>query len=205
LSIIKSQNAELIDGSIIKSGAWNTNNDDAYKLIQELQRYQKYAPALNKFNQSIFQADIDRLIYELRSLSNKKFRFFNSKQHIELVERYYAHPVNESIDEIIRDLQEAKAVIQIKKNLEANEALGRKYYGEYWHLNADVNDLKSIAKWMTEFTALVREGTFSENTIDLMSKDLFDIKPERDLAEYIDSGEVVSSVVLYKVLKIIEP
>ena len=42
---------------------------------------------------------------------------------------------------------------------------------------------------MTEFSALVREGTFSENTIDLMSKDLFDINPERDLAEYIDAGE----------------
>ena len=98
-------------------------------------------------------------------------------------------PVPGSIEEIIRDLQEAKAVIKIRKNLEANEALGQKYYGGYWHLNADINDLKAIAKWMNEFTALVREGTFSENTIDLMSKDLFDIKPERDLAEYIDAGE----------------
>ncbi|AMD17277.1 DNA helicase [Methanobrevibacter sp. YE315] len=187
--IIKSQNAELIDGSIIKSGAWNTNNDDAYKLIYELEKYQKYSGALTKFNQSIFQADIDRLIYELRNISHKKFRFFNNKQHIELVERYYAVPVPGSVDEIIRDLQEAKAVIKIRKNLEANEALGKKYYGGYWHLNANVNDLKAIAKWMSEFTALVREGTFSENTIDLMSKDLFDIKPERDLAEYIDSGE----------------
>ncbi|MGX8694069.1 MAG: DUF3320 domain-containing protein, partial [Methanobrevibacter sp.] len=187
--IIKSQNAELIDGSIIKSGAWNNNNDDAFRLIQELQRYQKYSGILSKFNQSIFQADIDRLIYELRNISNKKFRFFNNKQHIELVERYYAVPVSGSVDDIIRDLQEAKAVIKIRKNLEANEALGRKYYGGYWHLNADPNDLKAIAKWMNEFSALVREGTFSQNTIDLMSKDLFDIKPERDLAEYIDSGE----------------
>ena len=63
--IIKSQNAELIDGSIIKSGAWNNNNDDAFRLIQELERYQKYSGILNKFNQNIFQADIDRLIYEL--------------------------------------------------------------------------------------------------------------------------------------------
>ena len=144
---------------------------------------------MTKFNQSIFQADIDRLIYELRNISTKKFRFFNNKQHIELVERYYAVPVPGSIEDIIRDLQEAKAVIKIRKNLEANEALGQKYYGGYWHLNANVNDLKAIAKWMNEFTALVREGTFSENTIDLMSKDLFDIKPERDLAEYIDAGE----------------
>ena len=187
--IIKSQNAELIDGDILKSGAWNNNNDDAFKLIQELQRYQKYAGILNKFNQSIFQVDIDRLIYELRNISNKKFRFFNNNQHVELVERYYAVQVPGNIDDIIKDLQAAKAVIAIRKNLEANEDLGRKYYGAYWHLNADPNDLKAIARWMHEFTALVREGTFSQNTIDLMSKDLFDIKPERDLADYIDSGE----------------
>ena len=187
--IIKSQNAELIDGSIIKSGAWNNNNDDAFRLIIELEKYQKYSAALTKFNQSIFQADIDRLIYQLRALSTKKFRFFNNKQHIELVERYYAVPVPNSIDEIIHDLQQAKAVIKIRKTLEANNALGQKYYGGYWHLNANPNDLKAIARWMNEFTALVREGTFSQNTIDLMSKDLFDIRPERDLAEYIDSGE----------------
>ena len=187
--IIKSQNSELIDGSIIKSGAWNSNNDDAFRLIQELEKYQKYSAALTKFNQSIFQADIDRLIYQLKALSTKKFRFFNNKQHIELVERYYAVPVPQSIDEIINDLLQAKAVIKIRKTLEANNALGQKYYGGYWHLNANPNDLKAIARWMNEFTALVREGTFSQNTIDLMSKDLFDINPERDLAEYIDSGE----------------
>ena len=187
--IIKSQNAELIDASILKSGAWNNNNDDAFKLIQELQRYQKYSGILNKFNQSIFQADIDRLIYDLHQISNKRFRIFNNKQHIELVERYYSVPVSGSIDDIVRELQEAKAVIKIRKNLEANEQLGQKYYGGYWHLNANPDDLKAIAKWMHEFTALVREGTFSENTIDLLSKDLFDIKPERDLAEYIDAGE----------------
>lgn len=52
--VIKSQNAELIDGSILKSGAWNNNNDDAFRLIQELERYQRYSGILNKFNQNIF-------------------------------------------------------------------------------------------------------------------------------------------------------
>ncbi|WP_296789719.1 DUF3320 domain-containing protein [uncultured Methanobrevibacter sp.] len=187
--IIKSQNAELIDGSILKSGAWNNNNDDAFRLIQELERYQKYAGILNKFNQSILQADIDRIIYEIQQLSHKRFRFFNSNQHQEIVQRYYARPVTGSAEDIIRELQEAKAVIKMRRTLEANDALGRKYYGGYWHLNANPNDLKAIARWMHEFTALVREGTFSQNTIDLMSKDLFDINPERDLADYIDSGE----------------
>ena len=41
--------------------------------VQKTERYQRYAPLLNKFNQSIYQVDIDRLIYELRNISNKKF------------------------------------------------------------------------------------------------------------------------------------
>ena len=187
--IIKSKNAELIDGSILKSGAWEGNNDDAFRLIQELERYQKYSHLLDKFNDSIFQVNIDQLIYQLQDLSNKKFRFFNNKQHIELVERYYSVPVTGNVDEIIHDLAEAKAVIKIKNKLDANENLGKKYFGNYWYLGADTNDLKAIANWMNEFTILVNSGTFSQNTIDLLSKDLYDINPERDLAEYIESGE----------------
>ena len=39
--IIKSQSAELIDGNILKSGAWDNNNNDAFKLISQLEQYQK--------------------------------------------------------------------------------------------------------------------------------------------------------------------
>ncbi|WP_407432886.1 DUF3320 domain-containing protein [Methanobrevibacter sp.] len=187
--IIKTQNSELIDGQILKSGAWDNNNDDPYRLIQELAKYQKVAPILDKFNPNIYHANIDRLIYDLNEASHKKFRFFKGNQHLELVERYYNYPVQDDVNTIIDDLNKAKIAIKLKKNLEANEALGKKYYGGYWHLNADINDLKAIAQWMTQFSALTREGIFSQNTIDLLSKDLFEINPERDLVDYIDSGK----------------
>ena len=191
--IIKTQNSELIDAQILKSGAWDKNNDDPYRLIQELAKYQKVADVLNKFNPSIYHANIDRIIYELNELSHKKFRFFKGNQHLELVERYYNYPVQDDINTIIDDLSKAKVAIKLKKNLEANEALAKQYYGGYWYLNADINDLKAIAQWMTQFTALTREGIFSQNTIDILSKDLFDINPERDLVDYIDSGKQFSS------------
>ena len=190
--IIKTQNSELIDGQILKSGAWDNNNDDPYRLIQELAKYQKVAPILDKFNPNIYNANIDALIYQLNELSHKKFRFFKGNQHLELVERYYNYPVQDDVNGIIDDLNRAKIAIRLKKNLEANEALGRKYYGGYWYLNADINDLKAIAQWMTQFSALTREGIFSQNTIDLLSKDLFEVNPERDLVDYIDSGKQFS-------------
>ena len=148
---------------------------------------------MDKFNPNIYKINIDRLIYELNELSHKKLRFFKNKQHIELVERFYNYPVNDDIPTIINDLNQAKIAIKLKKSLEANEALAKKYYGDYWHLNADINDLKSIAQWMTQFTSLTKEGIFSQNTIDVLSKDLFDINPERDLVDYIDSGNRFSN------------
>ncbi|WP_407379124.1 DUF3320 domain-containing protein [Methanobrevibacter sp.] len=191
--IIKSQNSELIDAKILKSGAWDKNNDDAYLIIRELAKYQKVAGILDKFNQGIYHTNIDALIYQLNDLSHKKLRFFKGKQHVELVERYYNVPVPDDIPTIINELNQAKIAIQLKKNLEANESLAKSYYGDYWHLNADVNDLKAIAQWMGQFTVLTKEGIFSQNTIDILSKDLFDINPERDLVDYIDSGNEFSN------------
>ena len=191
--IIKSQNSELIDAKILKSGAWDKNNDDAYLIIQELAKYQKVAEILDKFNPGIYHTNIDALIYQLNDLSHKKLRFFKGKQHVELVERYYNVPVPDDIPTIINELNQAKIAIQLKKNLEANDALAKRYYGDYWHLNADINDLKSIAQWMNQFTILTKEGIFSQNTIDILSKDLFDINPERDLVDYIDSGNEFSN------------
>ena len=72
--------------------------------------------------------------------------------------------------------------------MDANESLARKYYGDYWHLGANVNDLKEIAKWMNEFISLTRDGIFSQNTIDILSNDMFSINPKEDLTEYIESG-----------------
>ncbi|MBQ9025138.1 MAG: AAA family ATPase, partial [Methanobrevibacter sp.] len=191
--IIKSQNSELIDAKILKSGAWDKNNDDAYLIIQELAKYQKVAGILDKFNPGIYHTNIDALIYQLNELGHKKLRFFKGRQHVELVERYYNVPVPDDIPTIINELNQAKIAIQLKKNLEANDALAKRYYGDYWHLNADVNDLKAIAQWMNQFTILTKEGIFSQNTIDILSKDLFDINPERDLVDYIDSGNEFSS------------
>lgn len=192
--IISSKNSELIDGDILKSGVWNNNNDDAYRLINELEKYQKVAKSLDRFNSSIFSADIDRLIGEVRESTHKKLsRLFGNKPHIELVERYYNGPVPKSPEDVLFDLEQAKQVIAIKKQLDANESLARKYYGDYWHLGANVNDLKEIAKWMNEFISLTRDGIFSQNTIDILSNDMFSINPKEDLTEYIESGNLFES------------
>ena len=46
---------------------------------------------------------------------------------------------------------------------------------------------------MNEFVALTRDGIFSQNTIDILSKDMFSINPKEDLTEYIESGNLFES------------
>ncbi|MDO5849384.1 MAG: DUF3320 domain-containing protein [Methanobrevibacter sp.] len=188
--MIESKNSSLIDSSIITSQIWKLNNDDPYKLIKDLELYQSQSRILNKFNDNILQADINGLIREIQDLANKKFRLFNSnKKKIEnIVGRYYKHGIPDT-NQIIRDLNAVKVVIDFKNKIESNKELARQYFGQYWYLGANINDLKAITKWMKEFWLLVGEGVFSNQTIELLSKDLFNINASDNLSNYISLGE----------------
>ncbi len=188
--IIESKNSSLIDSSIITSQIWKVNNDDPYRLINDLELYQNQSRILSKFNDNILQTDIDDLIRQIREVDGKKFRLFkNNKKKIEnIVGRYYQRFIPDS-DQIIRDLSTLKVAIDLKKKVEANSDLARQYFGQYWYLGANVNDLKSITKWMKEFWMLVEEGVFSTKTIELLSKDLFNIDAKDNLSNYIALGE----------------
>ena len=77
-----------------------------------MEKYQKVAKSLDRFNSSIFSADIDRLIGEVRESTHKKLsRLFGNKPHIELVERYYNGPVPKSPEDVLFDLEQAKQVV----------------------------------------------------------------------------------------------
>ena len=188
--LIESKKSSLIDSSIITSKIWKLNNNDPYKLIEDLELYQGQSKILSKFNDNILKVDIDKLIRDVTEVSNKKFRLFNNnKKKIEsIVGRYYQRPVPDS-NQVVRDLNTAKVAINLKHKIERNDGLAKQYFGEYWHLGANTNDLKSITTWMKEFWALVDEGIFSTQTIDLLSKDLFNINASDNLSSYISLGE----------------
>ena len=177
---------ELIDGSLLKSNiAGNPNDTDI--LLKKLEEYQDSSKILDKFYDNILNVDIDQLISELKKISNKKFSIFKNKQGAELVEIYYKSsvPSNESI---INDLESVKKLIHLKQELKNNHNLAISYFGNYWHLNASIDDLKNISNWMRKFNQLLSDGTFSQITINLLSKNLFNINPKSDLADYINSG-----------------
>lgn len=188
LKLIEEKNSSLIDSYILMSNLWKNHSNDVNLLIAKLEDYQNTSKILNKFNDSILTCDIDSLILEVKKLTNKRFRFFKSKQDNQLVEGYYKVEIP-STENILNDLIKVRENINYRKELLANNEIANKYFGEYWHLDAKISDLKSISKWMREFNQLLDEGIFSVDTIDLLSKDLFNINPNKDLADYIDSGK----------------
>ncbi len=184
--LIESKNSSLIDSTIIQSSAWS-NSANADVLINNLETYQNQAKILDKFNDNILEADINGLIAEINQLANKKFRLFKNKQNEDLVERYYKGQVP-STKQIIVDLVQVQKTIAIKEQLETNDYLAKSYFGDFWHPKANVDDLRAITRWMKEFVQLIEEGIFSQNTVNLLSKDLFNINPADNLADYIQVG-----------------
>ena len=185
--LIESKNSSLIDSAIIQSSAW-ANSENADVLINNLETYQKQAKILDKFNDNILNADLNSLIAEVNQLANKKFRLFKNKQNESLVDRYYKGQVP-STKQILVDLNEVRKTIAIKEQLEENGHLAKGYFGNFWHPKANTEDLRKITSWMREFVYLIEEGTFSKNTIDLLSKDLFNVNPAENLADYIRIGQ----------------
>lgn len=185
--IIQTKNSSLIDSFIIQSSYWRTNYNDSLVLIKDLDTYQSNSLILDKFNDNILNADIDGLINEIRSLDNKRFKFFKSKQHEEIVSRYYKGQVP-GTKKVLSDLLEVKKALYLKNQIDSRESLAQKFFGRYWDVNANINDLTSIARWMKEFYLLVDEDIFSKNTIDLLARDLFNINPQTNLNDYIEVG-----------------
>ncbi|MDL2270813.1 DUF3320 domain-containing protein [Methanobrevibacter sp. OttesenSCG-928-I08] len=185
--LIEDENAQLIDGKILESNIWFRKNNDVNKLIEKLEDYQASSKILDKFHSEILTSDIDTLINEVKKISNKKFSFFKNKQGAEIVEPYYKGNVP-SNDAILNDLENIKKTIILRKELQANNDLATSYFGNYWHLGASIKELNVISKWMNQFNHLLKEGIFSDNTINLLSKDLFNINPRSDMASYIDAG-----------------
>lgn len=187
--LIESKNASLIDAHILKSNAWTSDMNGANIIINNLEKYQSIAKILDKFNDNILTADLKKLIGEVQSLANKKFRLFKSKQNEELVDIYYKGSVP-GTNAILEDLKAVEGALYLKKQMEVNEQIAHDYFGNYWHLNAKIDDLKAISKWMKKFLALKEAGIFSDNTVDLLSNDLFNVNPEENLSEYIRLGDI---------------
>jgi len=187
LKLLDMKKIELIDGKILTNKQWLTNSKKAYNLIEELQKYQSISKVMEKFNDTILDEDLNFLIQEIAKSVNKKFKLFGGNSYKELVDPFYK--INIPSDKaVLSDLKKVKNFYTFKKSLEKEEDLGESFFGELWHLNASINDLKNVANWMKDFNHLVADGIYSETTLELLSNGLFDLDIQYEMKDYVDSG-----------------
>ena len=187
LNILNSESADLVDSSILLNKNWYNNPKKSLELIKLLQHYQHASGVFNKFSDYLLVADLDTIIYDLEKESNKKFRLFGGNTHKEELYKLYNGNVP-SDREALSDLIKVRKHIKIRQTLKDNEELGRAYFGDLWSENANINDLKQVANWMNKFTYLISNGTFSQNTVKMLSNDLFQPNIDSGIEEYVEKG-----------------
>ena len=187
LNILNSESADLVDSSILLSKYWFSNPEKSLELIRLLQHYQHASSSFNKFSDYLLIADLDTIIYDLQKESNKKFRLFGGNSHKEELNKLYKGNVP-SDKEALNDLIKVRNHIKVRQSIKDNEALGRAYFGDLWSENANPDELKKVANWMSKFVYLISNGVFSQNTVKMLSNDLFQPSIDSGIEEYVEKG-----------------
>ena len=187
LKLLDTNNARFIDSSILLNKEWFENPNKAYELIKLLEQYQKSSNLFNKFTDQIIVTDLDALIYNIQKESTKKFRLFGSNPYKKELSKLYKYDVPND-KEVLNDLIAVNKNIKLRQAISANERLATRYFGKMWSTNANPSELKELTEWMDKFTYLLSNGTFSETTVNLLSRDLFKLDIKVDMADYIQEG-----------------
>ncbi|WP_295622273.1 DUF4011 domain-containing protein [uncultured Methanobrevibacter sp.] len=187
LNILNSESVDLVDSSILLSRYWFNDPGKSLELIKLLQHYQHASGLFNKFSDYLLIADLDSIIFDLEKGLNKKFRLFGGNSHKDELYKLYKGNVP-SDREALNDLVKVRNHIKIRQSLKDNEALGKAYFGDLWSENANPDDLKKVANWMNKFVYLLSNGTFSENTVKMLSNDLFRPNIDSGIEEYVEKG-----------------
>ncbi|MDR0900459.1 MAG: DUF4011 domain-containing protein, partial [Methanobrevibacter sp.] len=196
LKLLDKKHTDLIDPSILTNEEirkeWETKQSEGNSLIRKLEDYQMTSKIMDKFKNSIVTEDLDGIIAEFEKYTNRKFKIFGGKSNKEEILTLYKSEFKSKIKNdkaILNDLKLAKDHIKFRKKLHDIEEDGKKLFGELWHLNASISELKEVAIWMKEFNHYLKEGIYSEKTIDSLSNQLIDINAEYEMRDYIASGD----------------
>ncbi|WP_297979757.1 DUF3320 domain-containing protein [uncultured Methanobrevibacter sp.] len=187
LGLLTSDSANLVDSSILLNKEWFNNPKRAGELIQLLSAYQNASGLFNKFTDYLLIADLDTIINDLNNDLNKRFKLFGGNSHKDELERLYDGNVP-SDREVINDLVKVRQQIKVRQAIKDNEALAERYFGALWSENANINELKALANWMGKFTYLISNGTFNENTVKILTNDLFHQGIDDGIDDYIEKG-----------------
>jgi len=188
LELLNDKSINLIDSTILTNNVWIDNPQKAIELTQKLEEYQMTAKVMERFNEHILSEDLDSLINALEKETNKRFKLFGTKDYKEELGYLYKNNVP-NIKKALKDLKQVKEHIHFRKELHKINPIASDYFGELWHLDASITDLKEANNWMRKFNHLLKEGIYNEDTINLLSNSLVDIDSKSEINDYLNTGE----------------
>lgn len=176
-----------MDLSVLNSTVWDQHQNDAFLLLDKLEKYQDGLPLLEKFHDSALEKDLNQLLREYLEQSSSKIKFLSGKYRKikNEIDSIYIDTPPQNDYEIIQDLESLKDFLNLKKQLESYEEAAQKFFGSMWNLeNPPVKDLRATAYWIVQFRKLAQEQVITEKTINLVSQGI-------DKSEVIDNRNQV--------------
>jgi superfamily I DNA and/or RNA helicase len=188
IKLLDNKSINLIDSKILTNKCWIDNPNKANELIEKLENYQMTSKVMKKFNDNVFSENLDKTIINLEKETNKRFKLFGGKNHKEELKYLYKREVPND-KTALNDLKTLKEHIKFKKEINDMVDIGIEYFGELWHLDASIVDLKDATIFMRKFIHLLKEGIYNENTINLLSNSMFDVDSKSEIKNYLDLGD----------------
>ena len=150
-----------IDQSVLTNNRWNFPSNEIEEIILKMKRYSYLSSHLEtKFNNSIFEQDIDKLIFEIKRLCEMK----------KLVLSYYTSQSPLSDQNIISCIERINEFKISRSKLINIEDRGQILFGTYWKSEeTDPQLLESLSKWILSFRKYLLDGALSEKVFDVSS------------------------------------
>ena len=186
-------NAFSVDSAVLLNTKWDSFNDEAKELIQQVEII---AQAKEKFTR--YALDIDPILkldtsyimkladeYEDYSYQPKWKRMisWNYIRNVKNPIRSYYRLTMPKDPVIVRsDLKELSECITMREQMEwimAATETGPSLFGNQWDGEDSLPErLKEFADWIVRFRGYLRDGTFTEKAVDIVSKGTFDANLE---------------------------
>lgn len=162
-----------VDLEILNSPAWDEHENDAFLLLEKLEKLQKSIIILERFHDSVLEKDLDKLLRDYLEHSSSKIKFLSGKYRKiknEIDSLYIKNPPQNDY-EIIQDLESLKDLINLKNQLKEHDDVARKFFGSQWNLeNSSVKELTATAQWIIQFRKLANDNIITDKTMELVAE-----------------------------------
>jgi very-short-patch-repair endonuclease len=165
--------SNTIDYSILTNPLWNAPNDQVEGIIATIEAYLKQASCIRStFTDDIYTKDIPALATEFKSQSGQFLKILRSGYRSSRRDalQLYRNPPHKDDAGILTDLDQVSRFLHLKRDIRDSDAIGRSLFGLLWQgEKTSPEQIRTFAQWMFTFRSKLREGIFSEKTVQVVA------------------------------------